>query len=74
MTKRGFQELGPTIKYPEPCCAVRAGAQALYTFFMVTLWWQIGNDYGPGNVLNLAGIFFFWIQFPAFSCAFSPTD
>ena len=48
--------------------ALSSGDKVLFTFFIVTIWWRIGNDYSDTNALNLAGIFFFWITLPAFSC------
>ena len=44
-----------------------AADKVLFTFVIVTLWWKIGADYSEANVLNLAGIFYFWVTLPAFS-------
>eukprot|EP00887_Chlorella_sp_A99_P000295 scaffold13.g295.t1 len=39
----------------------------LFAFIMFSLYWKVGSDLGPGNVINIGGILFMTVCLPAYA-------
>ncbi|KAF6250828.1 P-loop containing nucleoside triphosphate hydrolase protein [Scenedesmus sp. NREL 46B-D3] len=47
----------------------RIGDKVLMGLLMMTLYLGIGDDFNPGNYINMAAVLFMWITMPAFGAA-----
>jgi hypothetical protein len=45
------------------------GDKVLMGLLIMTLYLGIGDDFNPGNYINMAAVLFMWITMPAFGAA-----